>query len=136
MKKSSLFISAVLTTFILAALAGVFTAYRSLSGNIQVPVAQPAPVVATAPAAITAQEASQIAAQFLGRNDLYAVEAASLNGTNVYMVTFSSGDVVYVSLQGQVLSTIVAPSFNLSSTFPSVLSAGSGSDQEDGGDDD
>ena len=135
MKKSSLFISAVLTTFVLAVLAGVFTTYRTLNNNTQVSVSQPAPVVATVPTAITAQAAAQVAAQFLGRSDLYAVESASLNGASAYKVTFSSGDVVYVSPQGQVLSTIAAPSVSASSSFPSVLPPSSSGEHGDGGDD-
>ena len=137
MKKSSLFISAVLTTFVLAVLAGVFTAYRNLNSSTQVsvPQTQSAPVVAAAPTAISAQDASKIAARFLGRSDLYAVENASLNGASAYKVTFSSGDVVYVSPQGQVLSTIAAPSFNASSNIPSVLPPSSSGEHGDGGDD-
>jgi hypothetical protein len=136
MKKSSLFISAVLTTFVLAILVGVFTLYRNFTGSVQDPVTQLAPVVSNVVSAtITAQDAAQIAAQFLGRGDLFAVENASLNGMNAYLITFSSGDVVYIGLQGQVLSSIAAPTANVVSTSPSIFLSGS-NDDHNGGDDD
>jgi hypothetical protein len=75
MKKSSLFISAILTTFMLAVLAGVITAYRAYAGNDnQVSVVQPTPVVQPVASTLTPQDAAQVAAQYLGRSDLYSVE--------------------------------------------------------------
>ena len=67
--------------------------------------------VATAPQ-ISPQDAAQIAAQYMGRTDLYSVEGATYNGADVYKVTFSSGDVVFISPAGQVLSVLAAPSQN------------------------
>ena len=61
------------------------------------------PTEVAAPIALTPQEAALVAANFMGRTDLYSVEVAVWNGMNVYKVTFSSGDVVYVSMDGQVL---------------------------------
>jgi hypothetical protein len=135
MKKSSLFISAVLTSFVLAVLAGVFTVYRTFNNNTQVSVQQSAQVAAVVPAAISAQQASQVAAQYMGRSDLYAVEDASLNGISAYKVTFSSGDVVYISQQGQVLSAVAAPSFNTNPVFPSGSLFGTGGEHDDDGHD-
>ncbi len=136
MKKSSLFISALLTAFFLAVMAGVFTAYRSFSGTSQASVQQPAPVVASIPTGITAQQAAQVAANYLGRNDLYAVENSSFNGSSAFMVSFSSGDIVYVSPQGQVLSVSAAPSTTAGSGLHSFFSSGFSGEQgeRDGGD--
>ena len=131
MKKSSLFISAILTTFVLAVLAGVFTAYRSVSASTQVSASQPAAVVQAV--VISPQDASQIAARFIGRSDLYTVATTSINGSSAYMVTFSSGDVVYVNLQGQVLSVVSAPAANTTTNSPSFSpSTSSGGEHEDG----
>jgi hypothetical protein len=52
----------------------------------------------------TPEEAAALAAQVLGHDDLYSVEVTDLNGESVYMVTFSSGDLVYVSMDGQIRS--------------------------------
>ena len=45
----------------------------------------------------------------IGRTDLYAAENAKLNGVDAYMVTFSSGDLVYVGLDGNILSISKLP---------------------------
>lgn len=118
MRKSTLFISAVLTTFVIAVLAGVVSAYQKMSGTD--PIAantvsnSESQVIANSdsiptptevqPVNWTAQEAAALAAQVLGHDDLYSVEVTELNGESVYMVTFSSGDLVYVSLDGQIRS--------------------------------
>jgi hypothetical protein len=119
MKKSTLFISAALTAFVLAVLAGVVTAFKSASLAGQAAAAAPAAleVPATAaielpsavPTAVPTQvgplEAASLAAQFLNRQDVYSVESTTLDGVNAFKVTFSSGDIVYVGLDGQVIST-------------------------------
>jgi len=73
--------------------------------------AQSAPT-ATAPApmptTVTPEEASRIAARYLNRTDLYSVESAQFNGVSAYLVTFSSGDIVYVGSDGQILSVQLA----------------------------
>lgn len=119
MRKSTLFISAVLTTFVIAVLAGVVSAYQKMSGTD--PIAAntvsnsesqviansdsiPTPTEVQPVVSWTAQEAAALAAQVLGHDDLYSVEVTELNGESVYMVTFSSGDLVYVSLDGQIRS--------------------------------
>jgi hypothetical protein len=58
---------------------------------------------ATVAISVTPEEAAQIAARYLNRTDLYSVESAQYNGMPAYMVTFSSGDIVYVGTDGQVL---------------------------------
>lgn len=113
MRKSTLFLSAVLTTFMLAIMAGAVSAYQKTlktldtPGKQEVAAAQPAaiePAVSVPAAAITPEQAAALAAQVLGRTDLYSVETADLNGASAYLVTFSSGDLVYVSPAGQILS--------------------------------
>jgi len=114
MRKSTLFISAVLTTFVMAMLAGVASAYQNVVNSNQV-AAQPQPQTKTIAEAIpaptevqpvnwTPEQAAALAAQVLGHDDLFSVEVTDLNGETVYLVTFSSGDLVYVSLDGQVRS--------------------------------
>ncbi len=118
MRKSTLFLSAVLTAFVLAVLVGVVSAYQNVvsasvaapqptaaspAQNVSVPQVQAALPTATA-AMLTPEQAAALAAQVLGRDDLYSVETADFNGASSYLVTFSSGDLVYVSLAGQILS--------------------------------
>ena len=114
MRKSTLFISAVLTTFVMAMLAGVASAYQNVVNSNQVaaqpqPQAQAVAEVIPAPTEVqpvnwTPEQAAALAAQVLGHDDLFSVEVTDLNGETVYMVTFSSGDLVYVSLDGQIRS--------------------------------
>lgn len=117
MRKSTMFISAVLTTFIMATLASVASAYQKMADTnlIAATQAQSQPVameIATSipaptevqPVNWTPEEAAALAAQVLGHDDLFSVEVGDLNGETVYLVTFSSGDLVYVSLDGQIRS--------------------------------
>ena len=114
MRKSTFFISAVLTTFMLALLAGVLTL------NTKTPetagVVTESTVVATtdipAPTAIsfiTPEQAAELASQVLGKTDVYSVETSNFNGQSAYLVTFSAGDLVYVGPQGAILSVTPAP---------------------------
>lgn len=127
MRKSTLFISVVLTTFMLAILYGVVSAYQSIVNSTEVAAAaQPQPTVMvevvnepvfvpptqavpTQVMNITPEAAADAASKVLGRTDLYSVEVAQLDGADVYLVTFSSGDIVYVGLDGQILSISKLP---------------------------
>ena len=132
MRKSTLFVSAALTTFMLVMLFGVVSAYQAMTktnpANVTdvTPVAQQQPVsdvVESAPALVptsqaapvTPEQAAQLAAQVISRTDLYSVETSKLNGVDAYLVTFSSGDLVYVGLTGQILSITKLPVFTASS---------------------
>jgi hypothetical protein len=120
MRKSTIFISAVLTTFALVMLYAVVSAYQSMS---DVPEATPLPtetVTATSepdptlePAAtqvvITPEQAAQMAVQVVGNQNLLSAESSNVNGTNAYKITFTNNDVVYVGLDGQILSIQIAP---------------------------
>jgi hypothetical protein len=73
--------------------------------NNPAPDPQPTPL----PVGITPQQAAQVAGSYIHRTDAYSVESVSTNGATAYKVTFSSGDVVYVSTAGQVISVNYAP---------------------------
>ena len=126
MRKSTLFISVVLTTFMLAVLYGVVSAYQSIVTPAEVAVVQSQPTVAAVvsqPVAVvsptqeipipvvnlTPEAAAALASEVLGRTDLYSVEVTQFEGADVYLVTFSSGDIVYVSLDGKILSISKLP---------------------------
>jgi len=128
MRKSTLFISVVLTTFMLAVLFGVASAYQNIVGSTEAAAVQSQPTTAAAVASepITAvipptqvlpteaanlapEAVADIASKVLGRTDLYSVELTQFEGVDAYLVTFSSGDLVYLSLDGQVLSISKLP---------------------------
>ncbi|MBI5352177.1 MAG: hypothetical protein HZB50_06025 [Chloroflexi bacterium] len=123
MRKSTLFISAALTTFMLAIMFGVASAYQKIVQN-SVPTAvaaqaQPTDVLLPTVAAtdmivpttgtITVEQAATLASDVLGRTDLYTGEIAMLDGVQTYLITFSSGDLVYVSMTGQIVSITKIP---------------------------
>jgi len=132
MKKNTLFLSAAITTFILAILAGVvFKARASGFGSPPAAVAptaastqaptdtlQPtdrATMLPTTAAFISPQEAVFIASSALGNTQVYSVDTETRYGLDVYKVTFSSGHIVFVSPQGHILTitalqpNVVAP---------------------------
>lgn len=111
MRKSTLFISTVLTIAMMAVLAGVVSAYQRFSAPAQTPVAQqvqPAQALATMPpaqpAVIGPEQAAFIATQLLGDTNVYSVESTEYNGIPAYLVTFSSGKMVYVDPTGEILA--------------------------------
>ncbi len=110
MRKGVSFISVGLTAFVIAVLSGVVYAYKNVNSipNKQQSVSVSVPMVAMAATpvqTVSAQDAAALAAKDMNRTDLYSVELADLNGVQVYKVTFSSGDVAYMSLTGQLIST-------------------------------
>ncbi len=121
MRKSTIFISAVLTTFTLVMLYGVVPAYRGTSTNVAeaavLPTATYAPESTDVPIdiltptqiTITPVQAAQLAAQVVGHNDLLSAESSNINNVDAYKITFTNKDVVYVGLDGQILSVQVAP---------------------------
>jgi|WetSurMetagenome_2_1015567.scaffolds.fasta_scaffold482430_2 hypothetical protein len=159
MRKSTLFISVVLTTFMLAVLYGVVTAYQNIVGSTET-AAQPqptvmaevisqSPVVVAPPTQVvnlTPEAAAALAGKVLGRTDLYSVEVTPFEGADAYLVTFSSGDIVYLSLDGQILSISKLP---VTTVFQPTGGGGGGGgsnnnsggeheehDEHEGGDDD
>ncbi|MGA9397968.1 MAG: hypothetical protein WBV22_06880 [Anaerolineaceae bacterium] len=123
MNKRALFLSVAITTFILVIVGGVFSVYQAFAKSGE-PVAQVQPVnqvvspvtvsEAAAPAVqqVTPEQAAAIAAEYLGRQDVYAVESDKLDSVTVYKVTFSSGDIVYVGLDGQILRVDKLPYYS------------------------
>ncbi len=127
MHKRNLFISAALTAFLLVILTGVVAAARLTNGsltsnqsaglNLQAADSQAANnssaiptaavAVESAATALDPQSAALLAANFLGQTDLYSVENAVWNDREVFKVTFSSGYIVYVGTDGQLLGVEV-----------------------------
>ena len=126
MRKSTIFISSVLTTFALVMLYGVVSAYRNISNvaeasalTVNTATAEPttapteeAPVATHTKTALTAVQAAQLAVQVVGNTSLLSAESSNVNGTNAYKITFTNNDVVYVGLDGQILSVQIAPVVN------------------------
>ncbi len=127
MRRNLALIAAAITTFTLVVLVSVVYAYSGLAATpssaasgpdqsvktIQIGApanapSNPANVQSTIglAASLSPQAAASLAAQFLHRTDLYSAELSTYNGTPAYKITFSSGDVVYVSLSGQILGVV------------------------------
>ena len=119
MRKNTIFISAVLTTFALVMLYNVASAYRSNQNVPEVantavePTATLAPQPTNEPAStkisLSAVQAAQLATQVVGNSNLLSAESSNINGVDAYKITFTNNDVVYVGLDGHVLSVQVAP---------------------------
>lgn len=113
MKKTPLFVSGVLTTFVMMVMAVVLTAFRSVPVAAQATsTSEPTEVPATATAApltVTPEEAAQIAAKLMNQTEVYSVESSVLDGVDVYKVTLSSGDIVYLNPTGEVVQVVPAP---------------------------
>ncbi len=117
MRKSTMFISAALTTFMLAVMFGVASAYQKIvQTGVPTEAAQQTQSIdvaigtsSTVAGSVSIEQAADLASNVIGRTDLYAAENAQLDGVNAYLVTFSSGDIVYVSLDGKILSISKLP---------------------------
>ena len=119
MRKGTVFISSVLTTFALVMLYAVVKAYQNDAAikaaevatqpvvTVNAPV--PTDVPTATPSAVTPEEAAQLAAQILGHDNLLSAESSSFNGVGAYLITFTNNDTVYVGLDGQILSVQIAP---------------------------
>jgi uncharacterized protein YpmB len=126
MRKSTLFISTTLTIFMLAVMFGVVSAYQQNVKNNEAAasptaesVTQQAAVtaqpVSTLPAVVSPEQATTIAAQFMGDTNVYSVEVVDYKGVPAFLVTFSSGKLVYIGSTGEILA--------LSQVQPVVVSA-------------
>ncbi len=146
MGKLVMVISAAVTSFILALTAAAVYAYSNTSATPTAtqPVSQVAPPIQiadmasptaapTATSNVSPQDAAAIAGKFLNRTDLYSVEVADSQGTQSYKVTFATGDAVYVSLTGQVLSFAQATALPTANNPVVVVSGGSSSGHGGGG---
>jgi hypothetical protein len=116
MRKSTVFISAVLTTFALVMLYRIASAYNDNQNITQTAAESTATLAPTAtdpPAptevALGPEEAAQKAAEVVGNANLLSAESSTFAGVDAWMVTFTNNDVVYVGLDGQILGVQVAP---------------------------
>jgi len=118
MRKSTLFVSAVLTTFALVMLYSIVSSYQSTKSAAEMAVVEPTATLEPAPTDIpvtptqsfvTPEEAAKIAATVVGHDNLLSAESSNYNGVNAYLITFTNKDVVYVGLDGQILSVQIAP---------------------------
>ena len=126
MPKKNLLISAALTAFVLVMLTGVASAYKEITSNFVLAQSEPtvAPTIAptieavavvvvptaTVTVILTHQEAALVAANYMEQTDLYSVEIAPWEDIEeAYKVVFSTGDIVYVSMDGQILGTEEPP---------------------------
>ena len=106
--KFALFLSATMTV-----LFGVVTRISTTPAAESAAIAQaePASLVAQqqpAPASqtpLSPDQAAALAAAAINRQDVYSVETSIYQGVDGYRVVFSSGDVVTVGLDSQVLAT-------------------------------
>jgi hypothetical protein len=127
MKKNMFFLSAALTTFILAVLASVVLKARASVSLSPTDVVVPVKTLAQASTQtlqptiaefISPEEAVFIASSALGNEQVYSVDTETRYGLDVYKVTFSSGSVVFVSPQGHILTItalepiVIAPNPN------------------------
>jgi hypothetical protein len=88
---------------------------QALQDQIDTLQANAASNAAPAPVGISPQDAAQIAALFMGRSDLYSVESDTYNDASAYKVTFSSGDILWVDMNGEVMNVQLAPTITSSS---------------------
>ena len=145
MRKSTLFISTVLTMFMMATLFGVVSAYQQIVKNqteaAQAPMAQIAPVmqevnvqpVSMETAVVSPEQATIIASTFLNDTGVYSVETVDYEGVVAYLITFSSGKLVYVSTTGDILAITEIPPVVVASNNRGGNSGGNNSGNSGGG---
>ena len=124
MRKSTIFISIILTTFALVMLYSVVSAYRNISTDTEAsalavdtpteeptsePTSEPTEEPTATATTVTPEEAAQLAAQVVGNSNLLSAESSVMNNLPAYKITFTNNDVVYVGLTGQILAVQVAP---------------------------
>jgi hypothetical protein len=116
--KNALFLAATLTAFVLATLFAVVNkvtttpiAAAAAPAVQDTSTAAPTDVQPTDVPAATTQtelgpmEAAKIAADSLGRTDVYSVESFTYKTLSTFKVVFTSGDIVYVGLDRKVIDT-------------------------------
>jgi predicted RNase H-like nuclease (RuvC/YqgF family) len=114
-----------------AQIAAMQAASIDASTNAAAVAAQPAAPVVTL---VSPEQAAQIAAGSVGQTNIYSVESASFNGIPAYKVTFSSGVVAFVSMDGQVLTVQRAKNAQPGKVVARANNQGGG-EHEGGGDD-
>jgi len=115
MKRKASLIAASVTAFTLVMLGSVAYAYRVLAAprpmlalpSAALPVAdRPSSPYSGPQSQISARDAASVASTLLPGESAYSVELSAWNGTTAFKVTFSSGDVVYVGLDGRFLASV------------------------------
>jgi hypothetical protein len=121
MKRSVTLISVAITAFSIVVLSSVVYGLRAAASSRPDPVAAVTSVLEVglspelaaasgfASPRISPQAAVTVASEFLGRTDAYSIQLTDYKGQPAFKVTFTSGDVVFVSVAGQVLEVIPAP---------------------------
>ncbi|RJP56040.1 MAG: hypothetical protein C4557_00315 [Anaerolineaceae bacterium] len=157
MRKSTVFISTVLTMFTMATVAGAVSAYQQITKSEAEPVAEPLTVSVSVkdglvstrsvpqPSIVSPEEATLVAIEYLGDSSVYSVETVEYEGAPAYLVTFSSGKMIYVNPTGDILEVsevqpivMYAPAANNSGSSGGGGGGGnnSGGNYEDHDDDD
>ena len=133
--KIALFLSTTLTAFVVATLSGVVNKVTSVSAldptpavvqqvataTLEQPTDQPTDLpTATTVSSPDPMQAATLASQAINRQDVYSVETFAYKGVDAYKVVFSSGDVVYIGMDGQVLekTKLKAVVANVQATTP------------------
>jgi uncharacterized membrane protein YkoI len=105
---------------------------QQLALQDQLAALQSEATVAETQAVLSPEQAATIAVDFLGQTSVYSVEMTSIRGTSLYKVTFSSGDIVYISMDGQVAGSAAAQQIAFQSPTTPHQSGG----EHEGDDDD
>ena len=117
MKRGVTLISVAITAFSVVIIASIVYGYRVSAGPQSAPLQAPASLMEPRPSpelvsaastqstTTSPKQAAALASEFLGRTDAYSVQLAEYSGVQAYKVTFTSGDVVYVSLDGKILGS-------------------------------
>ena len=122
MKKSTLFLSAAITTFILVILASVVLKVKTATvaaapvntavptdtstmapTNTALPTDTATALPVTPAGFITPQEAVFIASAAIGNTKVYSVDTVNKFGMDVYQVNFSAGNIVFVAPDGHIM---------------------------------
>lgn len=151
MRKSTLFISAMLTIFLMATMFGAASAYKQIVKNNDAATtkSESGPMIAntqptataiptTQPLVISPEQATTVAVDFLGDTNVYSVESVIYENASAYLVTFSSGNLVYVSPSGEIITnTTIQPVYVAASSSGGGGGGGGGNNggSNSGGDD-
>ncbi|HEY5983298.1 MAG TPA: hypothetical protein VIU38_07465 [Anaerolineales bacterium] len=121
MRRGVTLIAAGITAFVLVISVSVVYAYRAMAlarvqepsvGAAEPPTSgQPGSDSETSAPALSARDVAAIASTLLQRDDAYSIELADWNGQQAYKVTFSSGDLAYMTLDGSLLAFVPASSY-------------------------
>ncbi|MBL8102313.1 MAG: hypothetical protein JNM02_07275, partial [Anaerolineales bacterium] len=90
------------------------------------------------PLVISPEQATTVAIDFLGDTNVYSVESVIYENASAYLVTFSSGNLVYVSPSGEIIAnTTVQPVYVAASSSGGGGGGGGGNNggSNSGGDD-